>query len=91
VRFWRIKDQEKGYWFILMGGYIKVIGIIIWEMEKGIKNLVMDHFIKEDMSMENLKDVVDINGLMDKYIKDNGKMELNMDQVFGEVQKEILI
>ena len=60
-------------------------------MEKGIKNLVMDHFIKEDMSMENLKDVVDINGLMDKYIKDNGKMELNMDQVFGEVQKEILI
>lgn len=41
--------------------------------------------------MENLKDVEDINGQTDKFIKDNGKMALNMDLVFGEVLKAILI
>jgi hypothetical protein len=40
--------------------------------------------------MENLKVVEDMNGQTAKYIRDNGKMELNMDLVFGEVLKEIL-
>lgn len=60
-------------------------------MERDIKNLQMDLFIKVDMSMESLKGVGDINGPMDRFIKGNGEMASSMGLEFGEVLKEIRI
>jgi len=56
-----------------------------------MKSLQMDPFIKETMFRGSRMVVADINGLMENYMKDNGKMGLKMALEYGEDQREILI
>jgi hypothetical protein len=53
---------------------IKGSGMIILNMEKGIRNLIMEHYTQELMLMENLKDMEHILGKMVKLMKVNGLM-----------------
>ena len=55
-----------------MEEFIKASGLIITNMVKAIKSLLMAQPIKVIMSEENLKVVVDFNGKMANYIKENG-------------------
>lgn len=91
VRSNKEKDMDREYYSILMVEYIKATGVIIKETAKAFKNLRIALSIKETMLTVNLKDVVDMNGRMEKFIKVNGKMGLNMDQEYGEDQKVTLI
>jgi hypothetical protein len=59
-------------------------------MEKGIKNLQTDPYIRETTCKVSLKVVEDINGQTDKFMKASGKMGLKMVQGYGEDRKEIL-
>ena len=55
--------------------YMKVNGVIIINMEKAIKNLIMVLSIKVLILKENLRDMEDTLGIMDNLIKANGLME----------------
>lgn len=57
-----------------MDVFIKEIGMIILNMEKGMKNLQMVLYILELMLMGNLKDMVHIVGKMERHMKVNGWM-----------------
>lgn len=70
---------------------MKGTGLIIIAITKAMKNLAMDQFTKGTMSMESLKDMVDMNGKTMKSMKGNGKEESNMDLEYGEDPKEIRI
>ena len=74
-----------------MGGFIRVIGLAIKRMERGMKSLAMLRCIKDIMSMGNPKGVEDITGQMEKFMRESGKMGSSMVQVSGEVLKEIPI
>jgi len=63
---------------------IKGIGMIILNMEKGMKNLQMVLDILEFMLMGNLKDMAHILGKMERYMKVNGWMVWKMVLEFGE-------
>ena len=65
--------------------------MIIINMEKAIKNLIMVLSIKVLILKENLRDMEDTLGIMDNLIKANGLMEWKMVLVYGEDLKEILI
>ena len=54
---------------------MKVNGMIIINMEKAIKNLIMVLSIKVLILKENLRDMEDTLGIMDNLIKANGLME----------------
>jgi hypothetical protein len=53
---------------------IKGSGMIILNMEKGIRNLIMELYTQGLMLMENLKDMEHILGKMVKLMKANGLM-----------------
>lgn len=55
--------------------YMKVNGMIIINMEKAIKNLIMVLSIKVLILKVNLRDMEDTLGIMDNLIKANGLME----------------
>ena len=65
--------------------------MIIINMEKAIKNLIMVLSIKVLILKVNLRDMEDTLGIMDNLIKANGLMEWKMVLVYGEDLKEILI
>lgn len=67
--------MEREYYFILMVEFTKEVGVITKETVKGSKNLLIAPSTKETMSTANLKDAVDMNGRMDKFIRVSGKME----------------
>ena len=55
--------------------YMKANGMIIINMEKAIKNLIMVLSIKVLILKVNLRDMEDTLGIMDNLIKANGLME----------------
>ena len=63
--------------------FMREIGLIILNMEKGMKNLAMDLCIKVITSRESQKDVGGISGIMEKYTKGSGSMVSSMVQEFG--------
>ena len=64
----------KELWFTIMAVFIKVIGKISINLEEDIKNFQICLSIKVNISTENLKEVVNLYGRMDNFIKVNGKM-----------------
>jgi len=48
-------------------------------------------FIRDSMSMVFERAMVLLNGIMMKFLKDSGKMELKTDMVFGNHLKDITI
>jgi len=70
---------------------MKESGRTIISKAKDFKNLVTDQYTRGVMYKENLKDAEGMNGKTEKYIKENGKVESNMGQEFGEDPKETLI
>lgn len=70
---------------------MKESGKTIISKAKDFKNLVTDQYTRGVMYKENLKDAEGMNGKTEKYIKENGKVESNMGQEFGEDPKETLI
>lgn len=67
--------MDKESYYMRPVEFTKEAGVIIKEMAKASKNLLIALFIKETMLTANLKDVGDTNGKTDKYMKVNGKME----------------
>lgn len=65
---------------------IKGSGMIILNMEKGIRNLIMELYTQGLMLMENLKDMEHILGKMVKLMKANGLMVWKVGLEFGEGQ-----
>ena len=55
-----------------------------------VKKILME-FTRDSLSKEFDKDMELLNGIMDKFLKDNGEMELKMDLEFGDPQKEIFM
>lgn len=51
---------------------MKVIGSVIINMDRDIKNSITNVFTQEIMLMVDLKESEDIAGLMGSFIKDNG-------------------
>jgi hypothetical protein len=47
-------------------------------------------FTKASLFMELEKVMVHLNGIMVRYLKENGEMELKMDMVFGNLLEEII-
>ena len=70
---------------------MKECGIKIINMEKDIKNLVMDPSIEVITSRVSLKVAADINGKTAKSMKDSGSMASSMALESGEEPKVILI
>ena len=55
-----------------------------------VKKILME-FIRDSLSKEFDKVMELLNGIMDKFLKDSGKMELKMVLEFGDLQKEIFM
>ena len=66
-----------------MGKYIKETGIKIFVKGKDINNIQIQTCIKEILLKVNNMDMEFINGNKDKYIKVNGKMEINKELEYG--------
>lgn len=60
---------------------MKAIGKTIKCMEKVFLNGLMEESIKESMFKTKNMVLEEFNGLMEKYIKDNGNKECSMDKV----------
>ena len=82
-----VKDMVKASWYTTVIEYMKVNGKMTINMEKDTKCSPMGLSIKDNTSMENLKELVNINGLMDSSIKDNGSTVSNTDQECGKEPK----
>ena len=53
-----------------------------------VKKILME-FIRDSLSKEFDKVMELLNGIMDKFLKDSGRMELKMVLEFGDPQREI--
>lgn len=53
---------------------MKASGNVIIDMGKDIKNFLINVYIKVTISMGNLKELGDIVGLMENFMKENGLM-----------------
>lgn len=70
---------------------MKASGNVIIDMGKDIKNFLINVYIKVIISMGNLKELGDIVGLMENFMKENGLMGWSKVQECGEVQRGIHI
>jgi hypothetical protein len=69
------KDMEEELCFIKKIEYMKVSGSMMLEMEKDMKDTLMLINMKENLLMEKLMEKVSTNGLMEKYMMENGGVE----------------
>jgi microsomal dipeptidase-like Zn-dependent dipeptidase len=81
------KDMDKVLCFIIMNESTKENGNVIISTVKDIRSFKMLVLIKVIMSMENLKELEGILGLMENFMKENGSMDSSMAQVCGREQR----
>ena len=67
------------------------IGTITKEMEKDLKDILMEILISECSKMEKHMEREFIHGPMDKFMMESGTKDLNMDMVYGKESITIAI
>jgi len=70
--------MEKEFYIILMEIYIKVNGLMIKQVELVYILIKMEQDMKASGDKTNKMVLENNNGQMDKYMKDNIKMDVNM-------------
>jgi len=74
-----------------MENFMKENFLMIWRLGKDMKNFQMDLNIKVNLKMVLNAERVYFSGLMEKFIKGNGKVEKNMEVEFGKAQTDKVI
>jgi hypothetical protein len=85
------RDTVKELWSMIMAVFFKGSGKEILNMGWDTKNFKIYPNIEANIVMVNHKVMEHIYGLMDKYTRVNGLMDLNIIQECGGVFEEILI
>ena len=79
--------------FILMGDSMKVIGLKTKDQVEVLKYSCLAILIKVNLTMESLMEKDYINGLMEKFMMENGNMESKKAMEFGKglIKTHILV
>lgn len=82
------RSMEKVLWLLKKLSFKGSIIVMLWF--KDVKETLMV-FIGDNLSMEFEKDMVLLNGIMEKFSRGNGEMVLKTGTVFGNHQKVIFM
>lgn len=84
------ESKDWALWYILVVKSTKVFGKMIYAKDKAMKDLQINVGLKVNTKMEKFMDSVNMCGVMEIFMKENGLIIKKMGLGFGRIKKEVI-